>query len=184
MLSSSLKRILPFALTLLIGLALGGLPGLFRGRTEKTEGFFTSSRTYQYRHGGGCSSRKGMLYGVGGGVGRLIAIRRQTEDGNWVSVRPVGPEIYRETTRPAIIRSRPFAYYTDEARQERVTGTTTLEAVLSTSGEVTDVKPLSQLPDGLTLQAVRAAEQLDFEPALRDGRRVEQRIQLEFSFDL
>ncbi|HEY0077809.1 MAG TPA: energy transducer TonB [Pyrinomonadaceae bacterium] len=181
MLSSSLKRVLPFALTLLIGLALGSLPGLFRGRAEKTEGFFTSSPTYKYKRG--CSSRKGMLYGAGG-IGRLIAIRRQTEDGDWVSVRPVGPEIYRETTRPAIIRSKPFAYYTDEARQDGVTGTTTLEAVLSTSGEVIDIKPLSQLPSGLTLQAARAAEQLDFEPALRDGEPVEQRIQLEFSFGL
>lgn len=182
MLSIFLQRILPFALSLFVGVVFGGITNPFRTQTAQK----TFSVTQEYRYQGrrsGCGSRR-MAFLKAGGVGSLVSIQRQTEDGNWVSVRPVGPEIYRETTRPAIIRSRPFASYTDEAREHSVVGNVLLEAVLSPTGEVTDIKPQWKLPDGLTVQAVQAAQQLDFEPALKAGRPVEQRILLQFEFGL
>ncbi|HEV2762984.1 MAG TPA: hypothetical protein VGV38_08320, partial [Pyrinomonadaceae bacterium] len=109
MLSVFLKRVLPFALTLLVGMALGGFTNLFRTRTSESS---SSVRTYSPPQRRGCSKNFDRLVLGGGSTGRLVSIQRQTNDGSWVPTRPVGPEIYELTTRPAVIRSRPEALYT------------------------------------------------------------------------
>ena len=118
MLSHLLKRVLPFALTLLAGVLLGGATNLLSFRTERqTAGVFYAPRAYERPYS--CSTRKRYAFGERG-AGRLVKIERQTADGAWVSVRPVGPEIYEETMRPAIIRAEPatFVSYTEDARYE------------------------------------------------------------------
>lgn len=178
MLSVFLKRVLPFALTLLVGIALGGFANLFRTQTSETNWAISTRPAYEGRRG--CSKR--FMYSASN-VGRLVSIQRQTDDGSWVPTRPVGPEIYEMTTRPAVIRSRPEAFYTEEARREGVSGTVMLEATLAPDGRVTDIQPRWQLTGGLTTRAVEAARQLEFLPALRNNRPVAQRILLEYRFE-
>ena len=180
MLSVFLKRVLPFALTLLVGIALGGFTNLFRTQTFETKGYL---RTYTPPRRGGCAKKFDRLVLGDGSAGRLVSIQRQTDDGSWVPTRPVGPEIYELTTRPAVIRSRPEALYTDEAQRDGVSGTVMLEATLAPDGRVTDIQPRWQLSGGLTTRAVEAARQLEFLPALRNERPVAQRILLEYRFE-
>jgi TonB family protein len=74
--------------------------------------------------------------------------------------------------------------YTYEARENAVTGTVVLRAVFSASGEVTNIRVVSGLPDGLTERAVEAARGIKFTPAIKDGRAVSQYIQIEYNFNL
>lgn len=179
MMSSFLQRVLPFALTLLVGVALGGFTSLFGARNFEARPGSPSVVTVRERRGGGCRDR--FLFNSRP-AGRLVSIQRQTEDGAWVPTRPVGPEIYELTTRPAVIRSRPEALYSDEARRDNLSGSVMLEATLSPDGRVTDIKPRWQLGGGLTAQAVMAAQQIEFMPAIKGEVPVAQRILLEYRF--
>lgn len=89
-----------------------------------------------------------------------------------------------EVTKKAVLLSRPEATYTDEARRNAVQGTIRLRAVLSSSGEVTNIQAISGLPSGLTEQAMAAARQIEFTPAMKDGRAVSQYVTIEYVFNL
>lgn len=95
-------------------------------------------------------------------------------------------EVFRssEVTKKAVLLSRPEAIYTDEARQNAVQGTIRLRAVLASSGEVTNVQAISELPFGLTGQAMAAARRIEFTPAMKDGRAVSQYVTIEYVFNL
>ncbi len=82
------------------------------------------------------------------------------------------------------ILSKPEPQYTEEARQNQVTGTVVLRAVFTSSGEVSDIRAISGLPFGLTERAVAAARQIKFAPATKDGHPVSMYIQLEYNFNL
>ncbi|HEX8845961.1 MAG TPA: energy transducer TonB [Pyrinomonadaceae bacterium] len=90
----------------------------------------------------------------------------------------------KEVTQPARIISRPDPQYTEKARENQVSGTVVLRAVLSASGQVTNIRTVSGLPDGLTERAIAAARQIKFAPATKDGRAVSQYIQIEYNFNL
>jgi TonB family protein len=84
----------------------------------------------------------------------------------------------------ARILSKPQPSYTEEARQNQVTGTVVLRAVFTSEGEVTNITARSGLPNGLTERAIQAARQIKFVPATKDGRPVSMYIQLEYNFNL
>jgi TonB family protein len=65
---------------------------------------------------------------------------------------------------------------------KRARGKVVLRVVLCHTGEVTDIKVIKKLPDGLTERAVEAAKSIKFEPAEKDGRKVSQRARLEYTF--
>ena len=88
----------------------------------------------------------------------------------------------REVTRKARIRSRPEPEYTSEARAKGVSGVVVIKAVFSSDGKVTNIRVIKELPYGLTEEAVRAARQIKFDPAIKDGREVSQHIQIEYYF--
>jgi TonB family protein len=87
------------------------------------------------------------------------------------------------TVRPKVM-TKPEPRYTEAARQDQVTGTVVIRAVFSMSGTVEDITVVSGLPGGLTDRAVQAARQLRFIPAIKDGRFVSVRMQLEYNFNL
>jgi TonB family protein len=97
---------------------------------------------------------------------------------------------YNKTFNPgqvnvkARILSRPEPQYTEEARKNQVSGTVVLRAVFSSSGQVTNIRAVSGLPNGLTEKAIAAARQIRFTPAMKDGRAVSQYIQIEYNFNL
>jgi TonB family protein len=89
-----------------------------------------------------------------------------------------------EVSSKARILSRPEPQYTEEARKNQVSGTVVLRAVFSASGQVTNIRTVSGLPNGLTERAMAAARQIRFAPATKDGRPVSQYIQIEYNFNL
>ncbi len=62
--------------------------------------------------------------------------------------------------------------YTEEAREARVQGAVVLQAVIDTRGDVSDVKVLQGLSEGLDQAAVEAVRQWKFKPATLNGERV------------
>jgi TonB family protein len=84
----------------------------------------------------------------------------------------------------ALITFKPEPGFTEEARKNNVTGTVRLRAVLSASGEVSNISVIKGLPDGLTEKAMQAARQIKFRPAQKDGRTVSQYVVLEYNFNI
>jgi TonB family protein len=71
---------------------------------------------------------------------------------------------------PAEILSKPVPVYTDEARAQHIEGQVLLEVVFEATGRLRVVKVIRGLGHGLDDAAVRAAEQIRFKPALKDGQ--------------
>jgi TonB family protein len=117
----------------------------------------------------------------------------EVSDGPGEPVAPVADAIrtpgqYRLTgrqgERKVLILMRPEPTYTQQAKQHNITGTVVLKAVFSSDGSVTNIKVMSELPDGLTERAVEAAQKIKFMPAEKDGRFVSMYMQLEYNFNL
>ena len=89
-----------------------------------------------------------------------------------------------EVDQRARLLAKPEPQYTEEARRNQVSGTVTLRAIFSSSGEVVQIRALNTLPFGLTEKAIAAARQIKFVPAMKDGHPVSVRMQLEYNFNL
>ena len=89
-----------------------------------------------------------------------------------------------EVTTKARVLAKPAPLYTDEARASGVRGFVVLRAVFGSDGKVRDIVVIKGLGGGLTWQAVDAAQQIKFKPALLDGRPVSMFVQLEYCFNL
>jgi TonB family protein len=85
---------------------------------------------------------------------------------------------------PAEILSKPTPVYTQEARHLRIEGEVLLEAVLEASGSVHVVRVVRGLGHGLDDNAVRAAEQIHFKPATKDGQPTDSTVVLHIIFQL
>jgi TonB family protein len=79
---------------------------------------------------------------------------------------------------------KPEPQYTDDARRAALTGTVVLKVVFASSGTVTNIRTVSPLPYGLTEQAIAAARNIKFIPAVKDGKYVSMWYQLEYNFNL
>ncbi len=76
-------------------------------------------------------------------------------------------------TQPVEIIFKPNPAYTEEARRLRLEGEVLLEAVFLASGEVRVIRIIQGLGHGLDEAAARAAQQIRFKPAKRDGHPVD-----------
>lgn len=85
---------------------------------------------------------------------------------------------------PAEILSKPLPIYTEEARAKRIEGEVLLEVVFESTGKIHVVKVVRGLGHGLDDAAVRAAEQIRFKPALRDGQPSDSTAFLHIIFQL
>jgi TonB family protein len=85
---------------------------------------------------------------------------------------------------PAEILSKPTPIYTPEARSMRIEGEVLLEAVLEASGSLHVVRVVRGLGHGLDDNAVRAAEQIHFKPAMKDGQPTDSTVVLHIIFQL
>jgi TonB family protein len=90
----------------------------------------------------------------------------------------------RETTTKARLISKPEPIYTQEARNQQISGTIVLRCVFASDGTVKHILILQALPGGLTAQAIEAAKKIRFIPATRDGKPVSMWMQLEYNFNL
>jgi TonB family protein len=85
---------------------------------------------------------------------------------------------------PAEIVSKPTPLYSDEARRLRIEGEVLLEVILAASGQVQVVRVVRGLGHGLDDAAVRAAQQIRFKPASRDGQPADSTAVLHIIFQL
>ena len=88
-----------------------------------------------------------------------------------------------EVTTKARILSKPAPQYTEEALQTRTTGTVRLGIILASDGRVRAIFPIRSLPHGLTGSAIRAARQIGFTPARKDGEPVSLLVVVEYYFE-
>lgn len=90
----------------------------------------------------------------------------------------------KDVTRKVRLAMKPQPSYTEEARQNAITGTVVLKCIFRYNGSVSDIRTVSGLPYGLTQRAIEAAQRIKFLPALKDGKPVSMWIQLEYNFNL
>ena len=151
---SVLKRALPFILTLLVGVLVGG--GLQRAAVP----------------GGAevsCRMRKQRVFVMPPPAPLPFETEAFTA---------------KDVTSKAVINHKPEPHYTFEARRNNLTGTVRLRMVLAADGTVRQIVPLATLPDGLTEQAIAAARDIEFTPASKDGRAVSQYVTVEYNFNI
>jgi TonB family protein len=98
------------------------------------------------------------------------------------TLRPAAPAPARII--PAEILSKPTPVYTDEARQKKIEGEVLLEVVLEASGRLHVVRVVRGLGHGLDDAAMRAAEQIRFKPAMKDGQPADSTAVLHIIFQL
>ena len=85
---------------------------------------------------------------------------------------------------PAEVTFKPNPVYTNEAKQLRIQGEVLLEVVFESSGKLRVLRVIHGLGHGLDEAAVRAAEQIRFKPALRDGQPADSTAVLHIVFQL
>jgi TonB family protein len=95
-------------------------------------------------------------------------------------------EVYsgKDVSLKARVAKKPKPKYTKDARKNRIKGTVILRCVFAANGKVTNIQVVSGLPDGLTENAIKAAQEIKFKPATRDGKPVSMWMQLEYNFNL
>ena len=126
--------------------------------------------------GPGSDGNTGGAWGMNGCCGGGSGGRAEGGSGG-------GYAVY-EVDQRARLLAKPEPQYTEEARRNQVSGTVTLRAIFSSSGEVIQIRALNTLPFGLTEKAIAAARQIKFVPAMKDGHPVSVRMQLEYNFNL
>lgn len=73
---------------------------------------------------------------------------------------------------PVKIISKRHAQFTEEARQNLVSGTIKLAVEFGANGKINFIFPLTGLSHGLTENTVKAASEIKFEPAIKNRKAV------------
>ena len=123
------------------------------------------------------------ISGGGPGCGTPALLRKDGHNctGPYVNSGPL--KVSEVDQRPRLL-FKPEPQYTEEARQNQLSGTVTLRVVFSSEGEVGQIRAVQTLPFGLTEKAIAAARQIKFIPAIKGGRPVSVHMQLEYNFNL
>ena len=111
--------------------------------------------------------------GPGSGGGKEPGIRTEPN--------PNAPST-KVDSKPVLLNN-PQPRYTEEARENKVEGTVQLRLLIGSDGLVKRVTIVRGLPDGLDEQAIQAAYQLRFKPAMKGGEPVayQQSVLIEFN---
>ena len=114
--------------------------------------------------------------GVGAGDGRLQPVGSTATGTNAASISTVDE-------KPVRLRA-PIPRYTEEARANNTQGTVTLRVLVGADGRVQQLSVIRGLPHGLTERAIAAAREVEFKPAMKDGKPVPCWVVLEMAFNL
>jgi protein TonB len=90
----------------------------------------------------------------------------------------------KEVDVKAEITAKPQPGYTREARRAAVQGVVVLKVLLLGDGKLDRVRVVRRLPYGLTENAIRAACEIKFKPAMKGGQPVAQWVTLQYGFRL
>jgi TonB family protein len=147
---------------------------------------------------GGSHGARGVVAstGFGSGVatgdskGTVVTSRAVVRQGSFGDTDVVTAQPKAKTaepvvkTLPAEITFKPHPVYTDEGRHLKIEGEVLLDVVFSATGQIRVVRVVRGLGHGLDESAVRAAEQIQFKPALRDGHPTDSEAVLHIVFQL
>ena len=145
---------------------------------------------------GGAKGVPGVVVSTGFGNGTAIPDTRPRVTGTVQSSGfasadvPAPPTVHSRPAEtvakvvPAEILSKPTPIYTQEARSLRIEGEVLLEVVLEASGKLRVVRVVRGLGHGLDDNAVKAAEQIHFKPAMKDGQPTDSTVVLHIIFQL
>jgi TonB family protein len=125
-------------------------------------------------NGSGISGSRGTVRQGGFGDADVVSASQPKPK----SVEPV------VKTLPVEITFKPHPVYTDEGRQLKIEGEVLIAVVFSANGQVRIVKVVRGLGHGLDESAVRAAEKIQFKPAVRDGHPADSEAVLHIEFQL
>ncbi len=87
-----------------------------------------------------------------------------------------------EMQKRARVIDSPAAAYTDEARANKIKGEVRLRMVLASDGTVRNIFPIKSLGRSLTESAMAAAQQIKFQPAIRNGEPASQFVTFVYEF--
>jgi periplasmic protein TonB len=90
----------------------------------------------------------------------------------------------KEVDVKAQVTAKPEPGYTREARRVGVQGLVVLKVLLLGDGKLDRVRVVRRLPFGLTENAIRAACEIKFKPAMKAGQPVAQWVTVEYAFRL
>jgi TonB family protein len=146
---------------------------------------------------GGGKGVRGVVASSGFGNGTAIAdphvsaVRATVQQSGFGDADvPAAPTVHSQSAPavskmiPAEILSKPTPVYTEEARQLKIEGEVLLEVVLEASGKLRVVRVVHGLGHGLDDSAVKAAEQIHFKPAMKDGQPSDSTAVLHIIFQL
>ena len=85
---------------------------------------------------------------------------------------------------PVQITFKPKPDYTEEGRKQKINGEVSLEVLFASNGQIHVIRVVQGLGYGLDEQAVKAAEQIKFKPALHEGQPIDSRAQVHIIFEL
>ncbi|HMH12517.1 MAG TPA: energy transducer TonB [Edaphobacter sp.] len=117
-------------------------------------------------------------------------VQRRVQTGNFGSFQPAPPEEHKRPAEvtaketPVSLLSKPTPDYTTEARTLKIEGDVELEVEFAATGKVHVIRVIQGLGHGLDDAAVRAAEQIRFAPAQRDGQLIDSYGKLRVVFRL
>jgi TonB family protein len=87
-------------------------------------------------------------------------------------------------TIPAEITFKPRPVYTEEARHLKIEGEVLVEVMFTSTGQINVLRVVQGLGHGLDESAIRAARQIQFKPALKDGQPADFQAVLHIVFQL
>jgi TonB family protein len=151
-------------------------------------------------HGNGTGGAKGVAgvvassgfgNGTATGNGRSRSSSSAVQSSGFASADvPAAPTVGSRPAEPASraipaeILSKPTPIYTQEAKNLRIEGEVLLEVILEASGSLKVKRVVRGLGHGLDDNAVKAAEQIHFKPAMRDGQPADSTVVLHIIFQL
>ncbi len=131
-------------------------------------------------HGNGIeAARPQMVMNSGFGNGAIDAL-----NGAGFHRKAGSPQPGGGINAPVEITFKPRPDYTDEGRKQKVNGEVRLQVMFSADGRAHVVRVLQGLGYGLDEQAVKAAEQIKFKPALHEGQPVDSVALVHIIFEL
>ncbi len=148
---------------------------------------------------GGAKGLRGVVAsaGFGNGVatgddsGRVSASRGTVRQGGFGDADVLtAPQPKPRSTEPvtktiqAEITFKPRPVYTEEGRRLKIEGEVLLEVVFTATGQVRIQRVVQGLGHGLDESAIRAAEKIQFKPALKDGQPTDFPAVLHIVFEL
>jgi TonB family protein len=121
--------------------------------------------------GVGTGARGGIGPGVGNGLGPGFEGNTGGERFKLGGKPKTGHQQIVVDSLPVLL-NHPRPLFTEEARRNKIQGIVRVKVLIEATGAVKEVVVTRGLPDGLSEQAIRAAYEMRFRPAMKDGRPV------------